>query len=112
MIQSEHTLQLNKRETTAGPDTAVVCFKSTSASPVSSSLDVHLMVGHRTTGRRRSTGRGATFAAFATRAFLLDFFLPGYWERKQLYTGATTLSEVRGELPGRSARGRSVACIC
>lgn len=49
-------------------------------------------------------------AAFATRALRLDFFLPGCCGRKHLYTGATTLSEVRGELPGRSARGRSVAC--
>jgi len=29
-----------------------------------------------------------------------------------MYTGATTLSGVRGELPGRSARGRSVAYKC
>jgi hypothetical protein len=74
------------------------------------SIHIHLTVGHRTTGRRRSTGRGATLAAFATRALRLDFFLPGYGGRKHLYTGATTLKEVRGELPGRSARGRSVAC--
>jgi hypothetical protein len=39
----------------------------------------------------------------------LEDFLPGYCTVRYLHTGATTLSDVRGELPGRSARGRSVA---
>lgn len=72
------TLQLNERETTAGPDAAVVCIIHQHVRPlIMPNMHLHLTVGHRTTGRRRSTGRGATFAALATRAFLLDFFLPG-----------------------------------
>ena len=73
---------------------------------------LYLIVGQRTTGLSLSTGLGATFAALATRALRLDFFLPGYLQCQNLNTGATTLSKVRGELPGRSARGRSVACQC
>lgn len=39
---------------------------------------LYLMVGHRTTGRSLSMGRGATAAALAWRAFLRETFLPGY----------------------------------
>jgi hypothetical protein len=55
------------------------CLQSKSAviSTLASQLYIHLTVGHRTTGRSLSTGRGATLAAFATRALRLDFFLPG-----------------------------------
>merc|ERR1711964_52558 len=44
---------------------------------------LYLMVGQRTTGLSLSTGLGATFAALATRALRLDFFLPGWskWQR-------------------------------
>lgn len=38
---------------------------------------LYLMVGHRTTGRSLSMGRGATAAALAWRAFLRETFLPG-----------------------------------
>ncbi len=40
-------------------------------------LRLYLMVGHRTIGRRRSTGRGATAAALTRRAVRRRTFLPG-----------------------------------
>lgn len=39
---------------------------------------LYLMVGHRTTGRSLSTGRGATAAALAIRASRRRCFRPGY----------------------------------
>ena len=44
---------------------------------------LYLRVGQRTTGRRRSTGRGATAAALARRASRRRTFLPGYFSSHQ-----------------------------
>lgn len=44
------------------------------------SFRLYLIVGHLTTGLRRSTGRGATAAALARRAMRLRTFLPGCFE--------------------------------
>jgi len=80
---------------------------------------LYLTVGQRTTGLSLSTGRGASLAAFSTRAERLRDLRPGC-ERKRgqdirtwCTAGATALMVVvRGELPGRSARGHGVASPC
>jgi hypothetical protein len=56
-------------------------FNSAGVKPLPAlTLLLCLIVGHLTTGLKRSTGFGATFAAFAALADLLEAFLPA-WSR-------------------------------
>ena len=76
---------------------------------------LYLTVGQRTTGLSLSTGRGASLTAFSARALRRDFFLPGYCialSGLMCTTGAAALRVMRGDLPGRSARGHGAASPC
>ena len=96
---------------------------------------LYLMVGHRTTGRSLSTGRGATAAALAMRASRRRCFRPGcaihvsrpnsYPANKKNFLDSKSLAisfgirefSGRGEgcwivVPGRSAHGHDAASPC
>ena len=88
------TLQLNERETTAGPDAAVVLDGRASHN------------GAEEVDGARSNLRGLGNTSVASGLLLARL----YRALTSIDTGATALSGVRGDLPGRSARGRSVAC--
>lgn len=87
---------------------------------------LYLMVGHCTTGRSLSTGRGATAAALAKRASRRRCLRPGYqvhvsfvfsiftkFHQSRIFlrpTGNCGISVVC--VPGRNARGHDVASPC
>lgn len=87
-------------------------------------------VGHRTTGRSLSTGRGATVAALARRVSRRRCFRPGYNQRKSLTTVSypnlpvahrnfrhrnvtkARLDFCRSIVPGRNAREHGASSPC
>jgi hypothetical protein len=86
------TLQLSEGETTAGPDAAVV-------------LDGR--ASHN--GAEEVDGAGGNLRGLGNTGVASGLLLARLSSVNIRDTGATALSGVRGELPGRSARGRSVA---
>ena len=88
----ERTLQLSEGETTAGPDAAVV-----------------LDGGASHNGAEEVDGTGGNLCGLGNAGVASGLLLARLSSVNIRDTGATALSGVRGELPGRSARGRSVA---
>jgi hypothetical protein len=70
---------------------------------------LYLIVGHRTTGRSLSTGRGATAEALARRACLRRCLRPAWRDIRQTCLGAVAS---RQGVPGQSALERDAANLC
>ena len=69
---------------------------------------LYLIVGHRTTGRSLSTGRGATAEALARRACLRRCLRPALGDICQTRSEYIT----RTNVPGRSGLERDAANLC
>ena len=71
---------------------------------------LYLIVGHRTTGRSLSTGRGATAEALATRACRLRCFRPAWMDR--VSTSARLMKQTEYPVLGRNVLELDAANLC